>query len=203
MMILVGPLFGPRRLGKREKAKQENLTAFSPLPNVQKNEESVTKLSMKSASSSKSSMKLNLNKKFNNTKSDNCAPKEFVIKTRDGVKEENNDELLSALFIFWFWNFFIIFHNFNIKHIRRKQWCNHLASIIIINWWFFYTNCLQEMFSQIETTGVYHLHIMCREFNQENKAKNSKIWFHHDTIIAIHGRCLDGANFLTTTQAIH
>ena len=110
MMILVGPLFGPRRLGKREKAKQENLTAFSPLPNVQKNEESVTKLSMKSASSSKSSMKLNLNKKFNNTKSDNCAPKEFVIKTRDGVKEENNDEVISIIHLL----ILEFFHNFSI-----------------------------------------------------------------------------------------
>ena len=42
---------------ERQKAKQENLAAFPPLPSIQKGDESVAKLSEKSASSSKHSIK--------------------------------------------------------------------------------------------------------------------------------------------------
>ena len=52
----------------------------------------------KSASSSKRSMKIKLNKIFNNNKSNKCTPKEVVV-TRNDVKHNNinqeNDEVIS------------------------------------------------------------------------------------------------------------
>ena len=43
---------------ERQKAKEENLTAFPPLPSIQKDDESMASLSEKAASSSKCSMKM-------------------------------------------------------------------------------------------------------------------------------------------------
>ena len=74
-----------------QKAKEEDLAAFPPLPSIQKDDESVAKLSEKSSSSSKCSMKLKLNKIFNNNKnnkSNKCVPKEVVV-TKNDVKHNN------------------------------------------------------------------------------------------------------------------
>ena len=83
---------------ERQKAKEENLTAFPPLPSIQKDDESVAKLSEKSASSSKHSMKIKLNKIFDNNKSNKCASKEVAV-TRNDAKYNNinqeNDEVIS------------------------------------------------------------------------------------------------------------
>ncbi len=85
---------------ERAKARQENMAAFPLLPYTQSNEELVTKLSKKSASSSKSSMKPKLSKIFNNNKLNKCSPKEVIIKTRtdfeQGIKTaKNHDEVIS------------------------------------------------------------------------------------------------------------
>ena len=65
---------------ERQKAKEENLTAFLALPSIQKDDESVAKLSEKSASSSKHSMKLKLNIIFNNNKSNKLSNITTLIK---------------------------------------------------------------------------------------------------------------------------
>ena len=63
---------------ERQKAKEENLTAFPPLPSIQKDDESVAKLLEKSVSSNKRSIKLKLNKIFNNNKSKNAHLKKLL-----------------------------------------------------------------------------------------------------------------------------
>ena len=58
---------------ERKKAKQEQLAAFPPLPNIQNNQESVANSSKKPASSSKRSIRAKMNKIFQNYKSENRA----------------------------------------------------------------------------------------------------------------------------------
>ena len=86
---------------ERQKVKQKNLATFPPLPNIQKDNEAVANLSKKSTSSSKTSMKLQMNKILNKNTSDNCTTKQVIVKIRNGVKHCNiSNKKMMKLFIY-------------------------------------------------------------------------------------------------------